>query len=101
MIQSIISITGKSYNPKDEYRYFYKETLTFADKDEANKALAKRYGKSWKHRDKMFVDTKSGEALHCGYTVGFHNADWSHAPVEKWLQRDWIEFREVNVVSPV
>lgn len=101
MIQVIITMTGKSYNPKDEYRYFDKETLTFADKDEANKALAKRYGKSWNRRDKMFVDTKSGEALHCGYVVGFHNADFSHVRVEKWLQRDWIEFREVNVVSPV
>jgi len=101
MIQVVITMTGKSYNPKDEYRYFDKETLTFANKTDANKALAERYDKSWNRRGKIFVDTKSGGALHCGYTVGFHNADFSHVPVKKWLQRDWIEFREVNVVSPV
>lgn len=101
MIQVIITITRKSYNPKDEYRTFDKETLTFADKDEANKALAERYGKSWKRRNKMYVDDKDGKALHCGYIVGFKADDISHTPVQKWLQQDWIEFRETNLTSPV
>lgn len=101
MIQVIIDMTVKSYNPKDEHRIFDSETLTFADKAEAHKALAKRYGKAWKRRGKMYVEQSNGEAVHCGYTVRFHNADLSHAPVEKWLQRDWIEFREANLTSPV
>lgn len=101
MIQVIITMTGKSYNPKDEYRTFRTETLTFTDKAEANKALAKRYGNSWKRRNKMYIDQKTGEVLHCGYVVGFKADDRSHVPVQKRLQQDWIEFRETNLTSPV
>lgn len=100
MIQVIITMTGKSYNSADEYRIFDNETLTFADKADANKALAERYGKSWRQRKKMYIDSKDGE-LHCGYIVGFPNADLSHAPVKKWLQQDWIEFCEVTPILPV
>lgn len=100
MIQVIIIMTGKSYNSADEYRIFDSETLTFADKADANKALAERYGKSWHRRKKMYIDSKDGE-LHCGYIVGFHNADLSHVPIKKWLQQDWIEFLETTLVSPI
>lgn len=98
MINLFITMTGKSYNPKDEYRIFASENHPFANKEAAMKWCAEHYGKSWKHRAKMFVDTKDGQSQHIGYIVGFKNDDVSS--VEKWLQKDWIEFQEVTSVCP-
>jgi hypothetical protein len=93
MIQVKITQTGKSYNPKDQYETFGHDTKTFNNLQEANKWLNETYGKS--KRQRMYADSKQG-ANHIGYVIGFHNADWSHAPVNKWLQQDWIEFCTVE-----
>ena len=63
---------------------------------EARAWLNDRYGKS--KRAPMYIDTPSG-AKRVGYVIGFRAADWSHAPVEKWLQQDWVEFREVSLMD--
>jgi hypothetical protein len=73
------------------------DTLNFKDKAEAHNYLKNRYGKS--KRSLMYVDHKEGPK-HIGYTYGFRNEDRSHYPVQKWLQQDWVEFREVTTVSP-
>lgn len=46
----------------------------------------------------MFVDAE-GKSKHIGYVIGFRNADLSRYPVEKWLQQDWVEFREVKSIN--
>lgn len=94
MIQLIITKTGKSFNPKDEYKIFDTEEKTFADLPSAKQFLNETYGKS--KRRPMFCDTKEGKPKHIGYVIGFKNADLSHSPVEKWLQQDWIHFNEVK-----
>lgn len=36
------------------------------------------------------------EMERAGYMYEFENADWSHAPVEKWLQRDFVHIGKVR-----
>jgi len=96
MIQVSITMTGKSYNPNEKYSIFNHELKTFDNLQDAKKWLRDTYGKS--KRNRMYVDSKN-EAKHIGYVIGFKNADLSHYPVEKWLQQDWIEFREVKTIA--
>lgn len=98
MIQVYITSMGKSYNPKDSYCMFDEQLKNFHDMDEAKAWLSDTYGKS--KRSKMFVD-QADKSVHCGYIIGFRNADISHVPVQKWLQQDWIEFREVKTLALV
>lgn len=35
----------------------------------------------------------------CGYTYLFENADLSHVPVERWIQRDWVNIYKVHTES--
>ena len=93
MIQVKIIMTGKSYNSKDKYSMFADELKNFRDLTEAKNWLKKTYGNS--KRSKMYIDCNN-KSKHIGYVIGFHNADYSHSPVERWLQRDWIEFRNVE-----
>jgi hypothetical protein len=44
----------------------------------------------------MYIDGKDGKPQKIGYVIGFRNADLSHYPVNKWIQRDWIEFNEIK-----
>lgn len=32
----------------------------------------------------------------CGYTYLFENDDISHVPVQKWIQRDWVNIYKVH-----
>ncbi len=89
MVQVEITETGKSYNPKSKWQRFNTETKIFPTMQAVKQWLKDRYGNC--SRIKMFNDFK-GEAVHCGYVYGFRNADISHVPVDKWLQRDWINF---------
>ena len=91
MIRLVITMTGKSYSPRDEYRQFASESHTFKDLKEAKAWIREQYGNS--KRQPMY----RGDMGHkIGYVIGFRNADWSHSPVDKWLQQDWIEFQEVK-----
>jgi hypothetical protein len=98
MIELIITNTGKSYNPRDGWRIFGSERQSFADTEKAEAWINERYGKS--KRSPMYIDTVDPQtkevtgAKRIGYIIGFRNADFSHYPVDKWLQQDWIEFRE-------
>jgi len=89
MIKMQITITSKSYSPKDQYRIFHKEERSFPDMKAAKNWIKENYGKS--KRSPMFIDTKDG-VKKVGYVIGFRNDDISHFPVEKWLQQDWISF---------
>ena len=93
-----IICTGKSYSPKDIYTRFMDDEITgLTDMKAVHAALDKRYGKS--KRQKMYMERKDGTSYVCGWVIGFHNADYSHAPVNKWMQRDWVELIEYHSVN--
>ena len=96
MIELQITMTGKSYAPKAAWQRFDDERRLFGTVDDAKAWLKKHYGNC--SRQPMFVDTVDGEAKRVGYVYGFRNADWSHSPVDKWLQQDWVEFRECSPI---
>lgn len=98
MIQLCITMTGKSFSPKDKFSTFGEDTKTFSTLQEAKRWLKEQYKKS--KRVPMYVDMKDGEPKRIGYVIGFRNADYSHSPVQKWIQRDWVEFREVVTINP-
>lgn len=97
MVQLVITETCKGYSPKDTYRVAEQGHKNFADIVQANMYLKEQYGNCKKQ--KMFIDTKDGKTLVCGYIFSFKNADTSHFPVEKWLQRDWVSFQEVKTMN--
>ena len=97
MIQLIVTKTGKSYSPKDKWQIFDHETLSFQDMKQAREYIKEEYGKS--KRSSMYVDTKDGKSKRIGYVIGFRNEDCSHYPINRWIQQDWVEFREVKIVE--
>lgn len=94
MIRLDITMTGKSYSPKSNWQTLGHDHKTFSDKADAMAWIKENYGKA--KRVPMYVDTKKGKTLKVGYVIGFRASDWSHNPVEKWLQQDWIVFKEVK-----
>ncbi len=98
MIQLNITMTGKGYSPKDKWSNFGQDTKNFTSIQDAKDWLKEQYGKA--KRVSMFIDLKDGKSKRIGYVIGFRNSDMSHYPVDKWLQQDWIEFREVKTIAP-
>ena len=93
----IVTCTGKGYKSNQEpYQRFDHFTETFANKEEVTNWLKDRYGNC--KRIKMYQDGEDGYSHHVGYIYCFNSADWSHTPVEKWRQRDWVEVRFVTAV---
>ena len=97
MIQLQITMTWRGYARNDDYRRFGKETKVFSDMESAKVWLKKQYGKS--KRVKIYQDQKDGTSYQVGYVYSFNNADWSHSPVHKWHQRDWVSFRFVELMN--
>jgi len=88
----IVNRTAKVPYSKDNYSTFDYEVKEFKSLDEVNEYLSIYKGMK---RQKMYVDTKNGEARHVGYIYTFRNSDISHAS-DEWLQQDWIEIQEVD-----
>jgi hypothetical protein len=93
MINLSITQTGKSFSSKDTFSIFNSLNVQFSTIKEAKEYLKITYPKC--KRSKMFIDN-----LHVGYVYRFFNEDISHLPINKWIQRDWIEFQEVKTISP-
>jgi hypothetical protein len=98
MIELQIVKTAKGYGKNEKWSRFDDKTEYFPTLKDAKDWIKKEYGKA--KRVPMYVDTKDGNSKKVGYVIGFRNDDISHVPVEKWLQQDWIEFREVNTITP-
>ena len=97
MIQLYITKTSKEYGAKKMFTIFDCQTESFKSITEAKAWLKIRYGKS--KRSKMFRNTGTDKPMHIGYIFGFRNADFSRTPVYKWIQQDWVEFREVKIIN--
>mgnify|MGYP001594176195 CR=1 FL=1 len=96
MIQLFITKTGRGYNPKDVFSVFDHQIENFKTIMDAYGLIKETYGKA--KRSKMFVDADGG-CKHIGYVIGFRNADLSRSTVNKWIQQDWVEFREVKTIN--
>jgi|TARA_Y100000310_G_scaffold257668_1_gene265799 hypothetical protein len=98
MIELSITETGKGHGSKGQYGIWSIHREHFQTITEAKSWLKDHYGNC--KRVKMYQDSEDGQAKHIGYIYGFRNCDISHYPVEKWLQQDLVEFREVLSISP-
>jgi hypothetical protein len=94
MIKMHITETGRN-NLKEEPQTFNIENKFFNSSDEIKEHLVERYGKLPKMKNKVFVDTKSGETICVGFIHSFWNQGCSHNS-PRWYQTDWITFEEVN-----
>jgi len=97
MIQLRITTTTKGYHPSAEWQGSGERTETFIDIESALAYLKEQYCNC--SREKIFIDRKDGTSAHCGWIYGFRTADWSHLPVEHWLQRDWVAFYRVEPIE--
>ena len=89
--------TGRGFSKGEHYSTFDTRREVFNTMREVYAYLRSVYGKS--RRQPMYIDRKDGTTIKCGWVIGFRNADYSHAPIQHWLQQDWIELRESNTVS--
>lgn len=84
-----VTIISTSAKPgASDYSTFDARTERYGSEQEVAAWLRETYGDC--KRDKMYVDKTDGSIEHVGYIYCFRNADWSHAPVERWNQRDWV-----------
>lgn len=96
MIQLMIVKTGKGYGKSEKWQSFDEETKYFANITEAKNWIKETYGMA--KRSPIYRDSKEGTKK-VGYVIGFRNADWSHLPINHWIEQDWIEFREVKTIT--
>ena len=94
MFTAHITMTGKSYSPKASFTCFGEDKITAVSLKELKHKLSERYGSAWKRKKAMYQDTRTGETTQCGWVIGFRASDWSHSPVNKWIQQDWVSISE-------
>lgn len=97
MIRLVVTMTGKSYSPSARWKCIAEDSHTFEDMASARAWLREQYGKS--KRVPMYRDCTDGTTQTIGYIYGFRASDWSHAPVDRWLQQDWVEFRSEEPID--
>ena len=98
MFEIVITCTGRGFGPKERYAIFEERRKGgFASMREVYAFLRAEYGKA--KRAPMYVDRKDGTTIKCGWVIGFRNADYSHAPVQHWLQQDWVHVNRVTTVA--
>jgi len=97
MISLIITETIKGYGAKDKWMKMHTFEEKFESIKKAKEWLKERYEKCKK--SKIYIDSKNADDFHCGYIYHFHNEDISHIPAVKWIQNDWVEFRESKIIN--
>jgi hypothetical protein len=97
MFQLSIQATAKGYAAKDHWRHIADtEYVCFSTFEEVKQYLRTRYAKS--KRVPMYVDQKDGQTQQVGWVFGFRAVDFSHAPIERWIQQDWVHVYEIKDV---
>ncbi len=84
--------TGAQFFSSD-YSTFNVDKRHFATLQEAKEYLKTHYGKA--RRQRIYQKSTNGDYA-CGWCYHFRNADWSHAPVQKWNQCDWVTVSEIK-----
>lgn len=94
MIELRIAHTGKGYGRGSKWQLFDESRKAFDSLADAKRWIRETYGKS--KRQAQYTEREDGTSYRSGWVIGFRNSDWSHSPVEKWLQQDWITVVEVT-----
>jgi hypothetical protein len=97
MIQIEIVPTARNSSKENWTRMSDTERKNFEDLKTCKAYLKNRYGKC--KRYPVFIDKENSEALKYGYVFSFRNADYSHAPIQKWFQQDWVTFFELKPLA--
>ena len=85
-------MTGKPMGRSDEdYSRFDEDDQLFETLDEAKQFIKDTYGAS--KRQAMYQDNGANQI---GWVIHFKNADYSHAPTNKWYQLDWVTITHVT-----
>jgi len=92
-----ITETMKSYDPKDKYKVISRYDEKFTSLHQALKWLKDKYENC--SRSKMYYDQNEHYSYHTGYIYGYRNADYSHSPIVKWLQQDWVSIYELKPIN--
>lgn len=93
-----VTKTGKAVGRKEDYSTFDIERKEFATINAVKSYLKETYGTC--KREKMYIDSHDlHQPIHIGYIYSFKNEDVSHAPVNRWYQKDWIEVRELKATT--
>ena len=87
-----ISCTAKT--EKENWSIFDNISKVFDSIEKVKSWLKEKYGNC--KTIPMYRDGPENKSVKIGYIFCFKNADWSHSPVNRWYQRDWVEIREVN-----
>jgi len=91
MMMITITKTCKGYSPKEHYCQYDKEVKYCADLKDAISYLKNEYGNC--RREKMYQDTKDGEAVHAGYIYCYNTPPCCYGDNAKRNQ-DWVSFYE-------
>ena len=91
--EMIITYCGSSNNG-ETFSIFDDKTKIFDSADEAKAWLQEQYGNC--RIPVRRVQMYRGDGIPCGYIFEYENADWSHYPVEKWIQQDWISLEKCH-----
>lgn len=88
----VTSTGGESLSTEMKDRsIFNQEHKDFKTLAEARKYVAETYCRiKGVKKSPMYRDVK-GSSVRSGWVFSFWNADYSHAPIEKWWQEDWVE----------
>ena len=89
-----ISETGRA-NLRDTPHLFNIIRETFPVLSDIREYLLERYGRIPNRRNRVYIDTESGQAQEVGFTYSYWNNDISH-PGPAWFQTDWVEIYNVN-----
>jgi hypothetical protein len=76
------------------------ETIPFETVEKVKEWLDQKYGSEHTlFKDPNYKIKRSimyhGDSTPCGYVFEFEDADYSHAPIEKWIQRDWVTINKI------
>lgn len=93
MIMIKIIRTSKSYDPKDKYICFDRETKHFLNISETMRYLNAHYG-NCKRSNIYYEDNQQETTKKVGYIYHFRNNNIGTHPIQKWLQQDWVKFFE-------
>lgn len=88
----IITCTGGN-TEEDEFSVFDDDTQIFNTLEEVVQWVKREYGHA--KRSLSYI-TVNGESVPCGYVFTFENSDISHYPVDKWIQRDWVNIDKIH-----
>ena len=86
-------------NDDDKFYQTGEETIPFESVEAVKKWLDQKYGSEHAmFKDPNYIIKRSimysGDTP-CGYVFEFEDADYSHAPIEKWIERDWVTVHKI------